>query len=882
MTRVPCVALAVLAASLVVTSKAAADPPTPSGAHPRLFMSATELAAYETNAATKGTAAAGLVAQCQETIASPKDYSTRGGSDGNYWPQSAVACAFAYVTTQNAQYLTQALLYWKASLSDDQTIGDGLGCVAGVSTNWQTWAMAGKGGAAPPVILTVTHDTGYPIRWYGPDIALTYDWLYSAPGASALVTQTQVCLPNWLDYYTGYGYHNTEAGANYNAGYVVAKALGAIALGTDGGADGHLWTQVLDDDFTKTLIGAGLAGTSTVGTPAGVMLGGDWGEGWEYGPLSVVEYAASAAALESSGASLPPMDTWAGSLVLRDLYATTPPGTFVYCGNGDCDITTPNNTPNPNELDAVLLGPSSDQAAAWALSAKQTGSVSATGDGAFIYNALAEARAVTAQDYTKQTPAPPLWYLARGTREVYARTAWDDPGAYWGVFISSPQLNSDHQHFTASSFVFSRGADDLIVDPSPYGGPSSWQANAVTADSAVVMGDYAPSQTPWSLADLPWARGTSDATVAARSDFAQAFIFSSTPSDITYAHREWTMLPEGEVVVIDRVHTSAASRSMYVTLHTNTGGGGLAASNGIYLGKAGSSQVAIHPVYLSGGTPAVTQPTTGDCTASCSYPCAQCNNVRFAVDEYQVKVPGTWAVAVHVIDGLGASEAPATVDSMNDGTVDPGKQNTGVLGAAVLRTSKQTYVVASSAVDGVSPATMTYGVPGAGDARHIVFDAPEAADGTSTVTAAAMAGRCVVSITPGGGGGFTGHPLMFSVAAASGGCMVTDSTSVSPSPPPSGDGGVEGGASSSGGGGDGGGSGSGGGVDAGHAGDGGADGGAGASGSPGKSSGCGCTLAGAEGTETGALLLLGLGCVVIHVRRRRTLRDPPRSRRSLG
>ena len=33
---------------------------------------------------------------------------------------------------------------------------------------------------APPVILTVTHDTGYPMRWYGPDVALTYDWLYNA------------------------------------------------------------------------------------------------------------------------------------------------------------------------------------------------------------------------------------------------------------------------------------------------------------------------------------------------------------------------------------------------------------------------------------------------------------------------------------------------------------------------------------------------------------------------------------------------------------------------------------------------------------------------------------------------------------------------------
>jgi MYXO-CTERM domain-containing protein len=379
------------------------------------------------------------------------------------------------------------------------------------------------------------------------------------------------------------------------------------------------------------------------------------------------------------------------------------------------------------------------------------------------------------------------------------------------------------------------------------------------------MGDYAPSQTPWSLADLPWARGTSDATVAARSDFAQAFIFAETPSDIPYARREWTMLPEGEVVVIDRVHTSAASRNMYVTLHTNTGGGGLTEANGVYLGKAGSSQVAIHPVLLSGGTPAVTQPTTGDCTVSCNYPCAECDNVRFAVDEYQVKVPGTWAVAVHVIDGLGASESPATVDSMNDATIDPAAQNGGILGASVLRTAKQTYVVASSAVDGVSPTTMTYGVPGTGDGRHIVFDAPEASDGTSAVTTTTESGRCVVSISAGSGQGFTGHPLMFNVAAASVGCAPTDSTSVSPSPAPGGDGGVEAGSGSSGGGD----AGTGSGIDGGHGADGGP--GNGASSSPSQGShGCGCTLAGADRPETAALVVLGLaGLTVARSRSRR-------------
>lgn len=873
----------VLAATVSASGVAAADPPTPSAPHPRLFMSAAQLATYQANATKQGTEAADLVAQCQDTIDNPSSYTTRGGSDGNSWPQSAVACAFAYVATQNSNFLTQALTYWHASLNDDQTIGDAAGCVQGVSTNWQTWEQGGENGAAPAVLVTITHDTGYPIRWYGPDMALVYDWLYSAQGVdSALLAQTRTCLTNWIDWYTGYGYHHDEAGANYNAGYVVSKALAAIAIGTDGGADGHLWTQVIDQDFGQLLMGTGLSGASGgVGSPAGVMVGGDWGEGWQYGPLSVLEYAVSARALEDYGASLPPMDQWASSLVMRNLYATVPSGSFEFCGNGDCDITTPNKPPEANELDAVLVGPSSDQAASWALAAKQ--GVPLQHLGSYAYNAIAEARAVTPQTYASQSPAPSLFYLARGTRQLYARSGWD-AGATWGVFMSEPQLNSDHQHFDASNFVLSHGSDDLVVDPTPYANQSSWQSNAVTADSSVVTGDYAPSQTPWSLADLPWARGTADATYGARSDFAHGFDFNGTSSDIAYAHREWTMLPGGEVVTIDRVHTSDASRNMYVQFHTNTGGGGLTLSNGVATGTVGGSKVAIHAVLLSGGTPAVTQPTdcstnSNDacCSVSCNYPCGSCTVARFAVDEYQVTVPGPWAVAVHVIDALGASESQATVASMNDTTVDPSGANTGVIGASVARNGKQSYVVASSGTDGtVANGTLTYGTPGTASARHVVYDAPEAADGTSSVKAVAQSGRCVVTITAGSGNGLTGHPLMFDVGDASGGCVVTDATSANPGNPPSGDGGAGSGSSGAGSGGAGG-SGSGGSsggstggassgsVDGGLAGaaDGGDNGAAWDLGN--SASGCGCMLAGGGYDDETVLLvaLLALGAGVM-------------------
>lgn len=784
-----------LGLGLIVSSvsTAAAAPAVPSGPHPRLFMSADQITKYAANAGMKGTAAAKLVAACEATIDKPSDYTTRGGSDGDTWPAAAMSCAFAYRITQDAKYLAQATLYLRAALEDDQKLGDKAGCTAGVSTHWQSW----DGNApAPPIILTVTHDTDYPMRWYGPNVALAYDWLSADKAAdSALLAQARTCLTAWSDFYTKQGYHHDQAGANYNAGFVIGKALTAIAIGTDGGSDGHLWNEVVADQFQKLLIGEGLAGSEgKVGDAAGAMVGGDWAEGWQYGPLSVLEYAVATRALEENGAPLPELDAWTNSLVLRYIHGTVPALDGQWVG-GDFDDEQVYQSPVVNELDAVLAGPSSDEAASYAAAMKAKQSL---GGGTYFYNALAELRSVTPADFTAQSPAPALWYVARGTRALYARTAWDE-NAFWSVFSSAPEVVDDHQHFSASNFVFSRGADHLIVDPSNYGEFDTFENNAISVDSTNLKGDYAETQTPWSKAELVWARGTDDAVYAARSDFAKAFIFSDTPSDIPYAHREWVMLPEGEIITIDRVHTMDASHNMYLGFHVGSGGGGkLGLSGNVASAAIGGSRVAIHAVALSGGKPAVNQPGVGTCKLKCSYPCGQCDAARFAVDKYTVKVPGPFATAIHVIDGLGAGET-ATVGSLNDDDYDPApKQNLGVMGAAVFRGSKQSYVVASSAMDGASPSTMTYGVPGDSASRQIVFDAPEDGTGQSTVTAVAQGGRCVLSIVA--GPGFAGHPLMFGLASAAEGCTVTEDTNVpAGTPPPGGGSSPTGGGSSSGG-----------------------------------------------------------------------------------
>jgi MYXO-CTERM domain-containing protein len=750
-------------------------------------MTDANVAGYAANAQTSTSAAAKLIARCQETIDQPSFYNERGGADGDNWPGAAMSCAFAYRVTQQAAYLTQALKYWHAALDHDQTIPDNLGCTVANSTF--DWRNQWNGDfPPPPVLLTVTHDTGYPMRWYGPYIALVYDWLYGAPGVDdTLRAQTRTCLTAWIDNYTIRGYLRDKPGSNYQAGFVVGKTLAAVSIGNDGGADGHLWTEALHDVFETVLVGNGLLGSSGgIGSPAGLLVGGDWGS-WQYGPLSVIEYAAATRALEDNGAPQTAMDEWVNSLIVRSVYATLPKLDSQFPGNGDFDSDTIYKNLDANQLDAVLVGPSTDQAASWARFIRQERNLS----GSYFWNALAELRSVTPQDYRAQTPTPSLWYLTRGLGNMYVRTSWGED-AYWAVFMSgSPE--GDHPHYAASNFVFSRGGDHLIVDSANYGEPATFETNAVSADAAVTPGDYALTQGPFGLPALPWARGTSGGVFAARSDFAHAFEFNGTPSDIGYAHREWVLLPEGEVVTIDRVHTSADTRNAYVRFHTNTAGTlALDSGTGVATGTVGASRVAIHRVLLSGGTPAISSIQKGGCQLSCSFPCGACAAARFDVDLYSVTIPGSWAVAIHVIDGLAGSEQPAIVGSLNDDNFDPDpKQNAGIIGAAVFRGSRQSFVVASSAIDGAQGATMTYGVLGGSPARHVVFDAPAAADGTSAVTASAQSGRCIVSISAGGGGGLTGRPLAFQVASAADGCTVIDDPNVpAGTPPPVPDGGV--------------------------------------------------------------------------------------------
>ncbi len=87
------------------------------------------------------------------------------------------------------------------------------------------------------------------------------------------------------------------------------------------------WKLVADKLWGKDMAGA-LA-------PGGLLDGGDWNEGWQYGPLSVAEYALAARAGKANGLPVDGVPAWLSSVLRRHVYGLTP-GDQLWAG-GDFD-----------------------------------------------------------------------------------------------------------------------------------------------------------------------------------------------------------------------------------------------------------------------------------------------------------------------------------------------------------------------------------------------------------------------------------------------------------------------------------------------------------------------------------------------------------------
>jgi hypothetical protein len=695
---------------LVIALEGAAAAAAPTPPHPRLILDDAVRAAWKKQAGQSGSPVARAVQACEQIAANPKEF-TRDLYMGLDWAGYLQNCLVAWAATGKDAAANTAMTYFVAMVDDLQVVGDG------------------KGGNN-----AARRDSGFAIRAMGPYTALAYDWLYSHPRMTpALRARARERFDAWTTWYLASGYRARSPATNYQAGYLAAATFIAIAQNGEAGERGDkLWHHVRDD-----LWGGDMARAFE---PGGALDGGDWGEGWQYGPLSVAEYALAGRAMAQQGAAPARLRPWLDSVLKRHVHALSPGGGVFVAGDTQAEV--PNLAPAYLTLAAVALGDATPSSRAWAAHEIQRLNLA---DDPFgrkfaLYGALASV----------VTPAPvprgswPTSYLAAGIGNFYTRTSWN-PDAVWTVIQCTRTIDVDHFHPNAGNVVFSRGADDLLIDPSPYGTLSSLTSNAPTVESAHLPDNYKPSQAFWSeKTGFKWARQAGGVTLA-RCDYADQYKFQDRPSDVPAAMRDIVVFPwdggkSTTMVVVDRARSGDAKRGLYLRFRTqaklNKDGSGAR-------GTRGSSSLTIREVWASGGKGQVRSLPRGDCFKGATR--GGCDIPRFPIDEWSLVNAGPTMDVAHVLDAASASakDPPPTVSTQ------------GAIKVLTAARGGASFTVAVGEGD-----RFTYRAPAG---THVALDAPADA----TVSATKDGNNCAVTIAAGGSGTkLSGQPAIFALTPA--------------------------------------------------------------------------------------------------------------------
>lgn len=386
-------------------------------------------------------------------------------------------------------------------------------------------------------------DTGYDIRFGLRDLMLSYDWLYSQY-TSAERTQIVNVATNWVDWYTNnHGYADTNPANNYYAGYLQGIMLTAVATAGDNTASARFLTLLRDKLTNEVPI-------------LNQRACGDWPEGWNYGPYTMIEYALINQTLkdvgENWGASFNFLDSVGRSLTYQitpDFSQTLPFG--GYSGNL-AHKTSP-------ALLAVLSGTTPDGAAASRLYQNMLANPD---------NDWSESRGNTVYEMIFGNLPPTLnvsgWPLSRlnpGTGRFFSKSSLTDPSAYL-VTVENSNAHYDHFGYSNGDVRLYRGSTCLLC-PTAYrgedfGGEDSSVAFSTYEVNGKIQSQNRNNQILFTKENTDWsAIGMRLESSWAISRYDESFIDTQNP--LNYLIREVVHIRPGTVIVRDlhqRRHTS--------------------------------------------------------------------------------------------------------------------------------------------------------------------------------------------------------------------------------------------------------------------------------------------------------------------------------------
>ncbi|HEY0250516.1 MAG TPA: hypothetical protein VGC41_03275, partial [Kofleriaceae bacterium] len=410
---------------------------------------------------------------------------------------------------------------------------------------------------------------------------------------------------------------------------------------------------------------------------------------------------------------------WLDQLFRVHVYGLTP-SDRVFPGGDTEEESSAYLAPNPLVLDAIAFGDASPDDKRWARG--ELSRLKLVDVDWLLFDALA---AVGDKPQLAPRASWPTSYIATAVRRIYARASWN-ADSIWFVAECSPTLDVDHRLANAGNFALSRGKDEVIVDPSPYGSQSTLTSNAPTIRSPQLPKNYQPGQAYWSeKTGWEFLSQRASGIVAGRCNYADQYKFQDRKSDIPEALRDLVMIPtpdgkDAAVVVIDKANTDSADNHLFLRFRTpaawQISGANASAS-------VGGSKVT---VQTFGATSTLGKTAMKDCFAE-GIDRGNCDASRIpGVTDVRQEVPGPTPFVINVIGATGG--APVVATEIKGKGVELSLRD-----ATVIYNSKAGY----SAKPGV----------------NVVLDASEGA----AVTAKKNGDRCDVSIAGTG----THAPLSF-------------------------------------------------------------------------------------------------------------------------
>ena len=424
-------------------------------------------------------------------------------------------------------------------------------------------------------------DSGYGIRNYVPAMAIAIDWLYDYSGMDAATKSTLSTRINaWLNWYAASGYCNVDSGVclpalitNYSSGYVLAQVLSGIALYGDDPSGAAIWSKAISQyNAARTTFDKR-------------MPGGNWPEGWNYGPGVFERYALMASGLKTStGDAGYTTSQWLSNNMTFKRNALSPDAKFVYDDGSWSGDTV--GVPHSNDVVAAGYlygwGSANGKLAKNYIDQVKT-SAPLTSIEEWKRFAFYDPSAIAA-DLTTATKS----YWANGTGLVTMRSDWASATGTWGTFAAGPYLSGEGEQAMDQGHMEVYSGAPLLINAGVtlYGTP--WQQGTVFINSFTLEGrtDITYSGQQGVAQACPNPNGndpiginayldggsyvfTSGEFSAAYQDLGQSYGSNNgcAKPPVNWLSRSTLYVRPGVFIVYDQIAKSSAQPNLVPTMH---------------------------------------------------------------------------------------------------------------------------------------------------------------------------------------------------------------------------------------------------------------------------------------------------------------------------